>query len=126
MGGHDHALLGAGGVPGVGVGQVAVAARLDDLPGLQGLGEQALVGVGVDDLDAVGGEDAGPLGDEFVDMGVGQTGPREDRGGVRHGGSNRRAGPRGRRRRPGPEGPCNEHRRKFAYAKLWELHVEIL
>ena len=126
VGGHDRALLGAGGVPGVGVGQVAVAARLDDLPGLQGLGEQALVGVGVDDLDAVGGEDAGPLGDEFVDMGVGQTGPREDRGGVRHGGSNRRAGPRGRRRRPGPEGPCGEHRRKFAYAKLWELHVETL
>ena len=82
--------------------------------------------VGADDLDAVGGEDAGPLGDEFVDMGVGQTGPREDRGGVRHGGSNRRAGPRGRRRRPGPEGPCGEHRRKFAYAKLWELHVEAL
>ena len=74
MGGHDRALLGAGGVLGVAVGQVAAVARLNELPGCQGLGEKTLVGVGVNDLDVLGGEDPGPLGDELADVGVAQPG----------------------------------------------------
>ena len=64
-------------------------ARLDDLPGLQGLGEKALVGAGVDDLDAIGFEDTGPPVDELVDGRIGDPRPGEDLGGMCHGSSNR-------------------------------------
>ena len=57
--------------------------------GLQGLGEQALVGVGVDDLDAIGFEDTGPPVDELVDGRIGDPRPGEDLGGMCHGSSNR-------------------------------------
>ena len=73
VGGHHCALLGARGVLGVGVREVAAAPGLDELTRLQCLGEKPLVGVGVDNLDAVRLQDASPLGDELVDVWVGHS-----------------------------------------------------